>query len=220
MFVSRLFPEASRPARLWLRNRYRIHQRLCMAFPTAAQHERDPDFLLPFEPQGFSIHAPRDSGRNFLFRIDPNPRAGGGGVLVVQSAIRPDWGYAFRNAEHLVRRHQTREFSPRFVSGQMRFRLEANPTRRLRETKKRVPVPDTELMAWLDRHAERGGFRLCGDPALTTGYAIAKNECLLRSVRFEGLLEVADPVRLRNTVISGIGSGKAFGFGLLSVVPL
>ena len=41
----------------------------------------------------------------------------------------------------------------------------------------------------------------------------------LRSVLFEGLLQVTDPDAFRQTLIRGIGSGKSFGFGLLSIAP-
>lgn len=36
---------------------------------------------------------------------------------------------------------------------------------------------------------------------------------------FEGLLQVTDADAFRKTLIHGIGSGKAFGFGLLSIAP-
>jgi CRISPR system Cascade subunit CasE len=37
------------------------------------------------------------------------------------------------------------------------------------------------------------------------------------AIWFEGLLEVTDPQRFAATLACGVGSGKAFGFGLLSV---
>lgn len=39
------------------------------------------------------------------------------------------------------------------------------------------------------------------------------------AVLFGGLLRVTDPDAFRQTLVRGIGSGKAFGFGLLSVAP-
>jgi hypothetical protein len=39
-------------------------------------------------------------------------------------------------------------------------------------------------------------------------------------VRFDGVLVVTDPALFRETVANGIGSGKAFGFGLLSLARL
>jgi CRISPR system Cascade subunit CasE len=39
-------------------------------------------------------------------------------------------------------------------------------------------------------------------------------------VLFEGTLEITDPQQFLNrSIAAGIGSGKAFGFGLLSVAP-
>ncbi len=40
------------------------------------------------------------------------------------------------------------------------------------------------------------------------------------AVLFEGLLRVIDAEAFTGTIIRGIGSGKAFGFGLLSVAPV
>jgi CRISPR system Cascade subunit CasE len=40
-----------------------------------------------------------------------------------------------------------------------------------------------------------------------------------RSVRFEGHLTVTDETAFAETLSSGVGSGKAFGFGLLSIAP-
>ena len=42
----------------------------------------------------------------------------------------------------------------------------------------------------------------------------------LDSVVFEGLLEVIDPAAFRGALEQGIGSGKAYGFGMLSVAPV
>lgn len=39
------------------------------------------------------------------------------------------------------------------------------------------------------------------------------------SVLFEGLLRVTNPDAFRSALEMGIGSGKAYGFGLLSIAP-
>jgi CRISPR system Cascade subunit CasE len=39
------------------------------------------------------------------------------------------------------------------------------------------------------------------------------------SVLFEGRLAITDTEQFRATLAAGIGSGKAYGFGLLSVAP-
>lgn len=39
-------------------------------------------------------------------------------------------------------------------------------------------------------------------------------------VRYDGILKITDPDAFRQTLIRGIGPGKAFGFGLLSIAPV
>ncbi|MDM8006663.1 MAG: type I-E CRISPR-associated protein Cas6/Cse3/CasE [Phycisphaerae bacterium] len=233
-------PDRPRPGRLWLRNLYRVHQRLCMAFPTKACKTDDPAFLQPYDPDRFGhVHTPRTVDSAFLFRLDPQP--GGNPVIVVQSAIEPDWDYAFHNAAYLLAAApETRPFEPGFAAGRrLRFRLKANPTKKKDTLTKedrlnklpgrhgrRVPVPTDHLCKWLDRRAESGGFRLKDQPAIEVGYVYlnanpsAGGGQRLRSVLYDGVLEVADADRFRETLICGIGPAKAFGFGLLSVAPV
>jgi len=274
-------PDRPRPGRLWLRNAYRVHQRLCMAFPTAPQREMDPEFLMPYQPCGFQdprpqecsvsagpaaparpcavaavdrpVHVPRNTEHNFLFCINPKP--GASPVILVQSAIEPDWDYAFHNAGYLlVAPPQVRSFDPYFSAEQrLRFRLLANPVRKVSRNSldlagkpfgpqwigKDVPVPTEHLRNWLERRAEPGwsppknsedkqcppGFRLVDPLHIQPGYVYVNDKRdggsgrRLRSARYDGVLEITDPAGFRNTVIKGIGPGKAFGFGLLSLAP-
>jgi CRISPR system Cascade subunit CasE len=39
------------------------------------------------------------------------------------------------------------------------------------------------------------------------------------SVQFDGVLRVTDAQKLTETIARGVGSGKGFGFGLLSLAP-
>lgn len=241
-------PDRPRPGRLWLRNLYHVHQRLCMAFPSDPRKQRDPDFLAPYAPDDFleQVHSQRSPDSGFLFRIDPQP--GGRAVILVQSAVRPDWDYAFHNARYLLAAPpEVKSFDPSFTKGQrIRFRLAANPTKKIATIKKeerqncteeelkekigrhgkRVPVRDDQLFDWLARKAERSGFSINRDStAVQTSYIYMKKShendgSRLRSVRYEGILEVIDADNFRNTLLRGIGSGKAFGFGLLSVAPV
>lgn len=248
MYLSRLLidmgddPDRPRPGRVWLYNRYHVHQRLCMAFPSKQQTASDPEFLKPYAPDGFKhVHGMRTDQQGMLFRIE-SVGAGDAGILV-QSALEPRWGYAFHNAPHfLAADPQVKVFDPQFQAGEvLAFRLEANPTTKIgtlsradRLAKKtgrhgtRVPVKPTreDMTAWLVTHATDGGFTVNLDSLLVQpGYAHMRKPLEvggrnLRSVRFDGVLTVTGPDKLRRAVISGIGSAKAFGFGLLSVAPL
>ena len=228
-------PDRPRPGRLWLRNRYHVHQRLCMAFPSASRKSEDADFLAPFNPDEFGkgqVRVARAADSGFLFLVEPLP--GGRAAIIVQSAIVPDWDYAFRNADYLLAAApEVKPFDPRFSKGRrLRFRLAANPTRRLGKHSpdvkeesigKRVSVPADQLIDWLVRRAESAGFFIKRDAAtIKPGYVYMNKNGKgqrLRSVLFNGILQVADPDVFRRTLIRGIGSGKAFGFGLLLVAP-
>ena len=241
MYLSRLHvnigsdPDKPNPGRQWLCNLYHVHQRLCMAFPSAEQKEGDREFPKPFDPNGFQhVHGPRTKEQAFLFRLDPLP--GGDPAILVQSALKPDWDYAFHNAGFLLAAPpQTRELSPEFYRGQsLGFRLLANPTRKIgtksradgtKSNGRRVPVKFEQLGAWLARQGERGGFSFADDsvtrqPGYVHVHENGKDMNRLFSVRFDGLLRVTDPDAFRETVVRGIGPAKAFGFGLLSVAPV
>jgi len=259
MYLSQLLidtgndPDRPRPGRLWLRNLYHVHQRLCMAFPSPERKADDVEFLRPFKADDFGnnqVHVPRGAHAGFLFRIDPQP--GGQAVVLVQSAVKPDWEYAFHNAGHLLAAPpEVRSFDLHFTKGQsLRFRLVANPTRRLSGHSleadgqpikedwvgKRVPVPTDQLFEWLARRVESAGFSVNKDSTtVQPGYLYFKKprkqndepedeqkdeQSRLRSVRYDGVLKVADPARFHRTLVRGIGPGKAFGFGLLSVAPV
>ena len=88
---------------------------------------------------------------------------------------------------------------------------------------------------WLENIGARHGFRIADKrPSplfMESVYALVRNpgksqggsnqdkptEKRFNAGLFEGLLVCTDPDRLRDAVITGIGSAKAFGFGLLSV---
>ena len=239
-------PDRPRPGRLWLHNLYHVHQRLCMAFPSASRKCDDVEFLKPFEPEDFGngqVHVTRAEDAGFLFRIEP--QFAGRAMILVQSPIKPDWDYAFHNAGYLLAApSQVKPFDPSFKVGQrLRFRLLANPTRRLSKhslgangqpIKKwankegkgmRVPVPEDRLIDWLTRRAEKAAFSVEKESAsILSSYvyvnkAREENGVRLRSVRYDGTLTVSDPTRFQNAMLQGIGPGKAFGFGLLSVIP-
>lgn len=267
MFLSTLLvdtganPDRPRPGRLWLRNLYRVHQRLCMAFPSARRKDTDRDFLRPYTPADFPedrsdtsespaspsdaprhVHVRRSDQSGFLFRVDPLP--GGRAVILVLSALEPDWNYAFRNAGYLlVGPPAVRPYRPEVVAGQrFRFRLRVNAVFRAREASKhpsgepidkkwagkRIGVPGDQeaLRNWLDRRAQAAGFVVQKLIAAQAGYAYVSNSKggttnqHLRSVCYDGILEVADVEAFRQALVRGIGPAKAFGFGLLSIAPL
>jgi len=211
-----------------------------MAFPSASRKSEDPDFLAPFVSGDFGdnqVRVQRGEENGFLFRIDPSKR--GEAAILVQSAVDPDWDYAFHNAEHfLAASTQVKHVDASFEEGQsFRFRLMANPTRKIdtksgsdgaRRNGKRVPVHVDQLFSWLSGKSEVSGFKVAEETTtIQSDYAYFrksrtddKETARLRTVRYDGLLEVSDREQFRKSVVAGIGSSKSMGFGLLSIAPL
>jgi CRISPR system Cascade subunit CasE len=118
-----------------------------------------------------------------------------------------------------------------------RFDLVANPTRKVakldpdgRPTKngRRVALLRVEdQLGWLRRKAADGGFRLMDVPpidvdrAMTSPFSIRSRgeHGVHYGVRFRGLLEVENRLAFRETFYKGVGSAKAFGFGMLVLQP-
>ncbi len=224
-------PDRPRPGRLWLRNMYRVHQRLCMAFPSASRVSTDPNYLQPYVEEDFAsaqVHVTRREHAGFLFRVDST--AGRGIVTLVQSAVEPNWEYAFHNAMHLLAAPpQVKPFEPIFAQEQLRFRLRANPTKRLpagtpgekRDGKRVQLFGEEQQLAWLRRQGEQHGFMLidCRVSSVETQCSrkAVGPEMRHQAVTFDGLLQVTDPAAFRAALESGIGPGKGLGFGLLLV---
>ena len=128
------------------------------------------------------------------------------------------------------------------------FTLKANPTRttgsslkteRLAGQKRnghRVFIADSdEQISWLRRKGSNGGFELLSiqlDPIVPDVdvnpsiwiYGKRKVESTVAeltfgSTVFRGHLRITEPEVFQQTLRNGIGSGKAYGFGLLSVAP-
>lgn len=147
MFLSRLTLNPRDPqARFDLARPYEMHRTLWRGFPGG-------------EP------------RRILFRVDAD-RRGGPPVVLVQSDRQPDW--AALPAGYTARVPEAKAFDPVLRAGQrLRFRLRANPTKRVAAGNprlgavaagKRVALcSEGDQLRWLLRKAGKGGFRVPGD---------------------------------------------------------
>lgn len=191
---------------LRIRDTYDWHQRVWQAF-------------------GGRDGAPRD----FLIRVDRKEEAYR--VLMLSQSVpaKPDWCPTDCFG--------TKEIPDSFFGhARYQFTLLANPTKKLRaenpdgsrkKNGRRVSLTKREeLVAWLQRKAEAGGFHVDPDSLRTIPrgreffHKDGHSHGAHTAVEFRGELTVADPVRFRATVAAGIGSAKAFGFGLLVLAPL
>jgi CRISPR system Cascade subunit CasE len=179
--------------------------------------------------QAYPDKADGGSG-SVLWRLDTDRRTGISCVLV-QSSKEPNWQkLTGQYPEYLVA--QTAEDIPslqskplpelRFRTGQcLAFRLRANPTIK-RDGTRHGLLTEEEQAAWLYRKAEANGFRAV-NVLITPESPRESSKKEGRRMKFvstlyEGRLVVAEPdAFLEKAIESGIGSAKAFGFGLLSV---
>lgn len=184
----------------------------------------------PFDPND---HEARRRMRK-LWRID---RLGGNCYLLLLSEEKPDMTAAVRELGISEEAWETKDISPllaRVTDGsEWHFRLTANPT--IRKTA-RDKSQRGELHAhitvghqkdWLAKRAEKHGFKLGADTfdvvhsrwlrfrKASTGTAIVT----LLSVTYEGILQVTDAERFRSALTGGIGRGKAYGMGLITIIP-
>lgn len=164
-----------------------------------------------------------------LFRVDVD-RASGVPTVLVQSRLQPDWESVFANRDyllpHLPGNPALKAISPRFAAGQLlQFRLRANPTVK-RNGKRSGRYGENEQREWLERKLITAGCQLVMCQIVKEDLIEAsKHEAGQRvnmpllAVRFDGALQVADPDLLKRALDQGLGSAKAFGFGLLSLAP-
>lgn len=159
----------------------------------------------------------------FLWRLEPQASWADPAVLV-QSGHPANWsplealdGYLKKPVENKqVLLDQLLRPEARY-----RFRLLANPTV-TRNGKRYGLVAEDGQLAWLERQGERLGFRV--ETALVTASDVLKSrksgmQVSLQRVCYEGVLRAVDVGALASALNAGIGPGKAFGCGLLSLAP-
>lgn len=182
---------------------------------------------------------------SLLYRVEVD-RTSRWVAVLVQSAVEPDWsrlpaGYA----THCSWKSIAAAYEAITAGMRLRFRLRANPTRRIarardaEETRwvgKRVQLfREEDQLAWLARKGREHGFRLIqvrtvsdrpvsavqvAPEGVVTGRRTSGGQVhplTFGSVLFEGELEVTDAAAFRAALRQGVGSAKAYGFGLLSV---
>ena len=207
LYLTRLHVAYDQAVRLLkIRDSYDWHQYLWQAFP-----ERD------------------GATRDFLVRIDTKEDAYR--VLILSRVLtsRPAWcpgdNFATKEVPEAFFAHKTYLFS-----------LLANPTRKVRSNSagertkngRRVPLTKREdLLAWLERKASGAGFSIEAPGIQTVPRPSehflkgnTRTQGIHASVEFRGQLQVHDVVAFRASVAAGIGSAKAFGFGLLVLAPV
>lgn len=153
----------------------------------------------------------------YLYRIEYARRGGG---ILLQTWTHPD--FSFLDGEGLQIEGVKRLLPEVIRPGRAyRFGLLVNPTRRLKETGRRVGLAPDEVPGWLQAHL---GGCILREVRLEETYALhidkprdGKTSYWVH--RAQGVLVCRDPEALWQTLRSGVGRGKAFGLGMLSLAP-
>jgi CRISPR system Cascade subunit CasE len=206
MFLTRLLLDPrSAAARRDLAEPYDMHRTMVRAFA----------------PEG-ATELPR-----ILWRLEPSGADWSRAQVLVQSPAPGNWDHlsslpGYLKTGGVEEAVQTRplDLPSKLEAGRCyRFRLVANPT--VTRGGKRLGLATQELqLAWLQRQAAKAGFEVETVLVLSSDQlATHRGEAriVLQRVIFEGVLKAADPHRLAQAMAAGIGPGKAFGCGLLSL---
>jgi CRISPR system Cascade subunit CasE len=186
------------------RNPYEVHRALWKLFPPNSDTERD-----------------------FLFRVE---RAGQQNAEVLMQSMREPVAATVREARLLA----SKPYPFSLKQGQrLRFKLLANPVKTISDEdgrlnaegtikKCRVPlIRDEELQAWLVRKlagkAEIESVEMEKRQTMNFYKGRERRVGKIQPVCFQGVLAIADPQELGLLIKSGIGPGKAFGCGMLSL---
>ena len=242
-------PDRPRPGRQWLRNIYHVHQRLSMAFPSRSQREEDSHFLRPYAPTHFEkarflfrvdnhlepdfprvmivVQSEMEPDWNYAFQNAGMFLAAPPEMREYNPLFQTDQKFHFRIRMNLSKKsteHCTE--APGKVDTQGRAKSQG---KRVALTWKEDENPEAIIAAWFSEKATRLGFdsQACcvSNLGWTVGFkktnAEQKNPAMkFRAAQLDGTLVVTDAPVFAQTIKTGIGSGKAFGFGLLSLAPV
>ncbi|MER6694784.1 type I-E CRISPR-associated protein Cas6/Cse3/CasE [Streptomyces minutiscleroticus] len=129
---------------------------------------------------------------------------------------------------------QTKSLAPMFTALRkglaVRYRVVLNPAKRERlplEQKGKhgriIPLSGADADQWWQRRAEAAGLHLhvLTPTNLNPVRPRGKDASPMRHslMRYDGTATVTDPTALTETLLTGIGRGKAYGAGLLSLAP-
>lgn len=198
-------------------------------------------FTMAVLPDG--LPTPARDHADLLWRLDfDGPEA----TMTIRTT-NPDANFGVWDGDDDIRTVETNEdvlahLAPRLTpGGRVQFAVRTNPTRATsdkgqwgkRGTETPIHDPD-QMMDWFARRTD-GACQVTGQRSLIVinpepprhghlthpdphqGGRVVTRRTPFHTVDFRGVLTIDDPTRFADLVRGGIGSGKAFGFGLLQV---
>ncbi|HOG38602.1 MAG TPA: type I-E CRISPR-associated protein Cas6/Cse3/CasE [bacterium] len=153
-----------------------------------------------------------------LFRLDIQKDVP---FVIVQSKIKPNWDhlnnqYLIKDPEYIENIDQ--KYNSIKENNVFNFRIRINASKKVNN--KRVPITKIdELINWFRLRAKNNGFKINTVSLKNEGpvYIYSRNKITYNSVLFEGILSVIDSIKFIECLKNGIGQGKSYGFGMLSI---
>ncbi len=205
---------------------------------TAALHRR----VMSLVPDGLG-ESPR-AAAGVLFRLDTDRV--GAPVLLIQTRVAPDPGRLPNGYAEAHTRDMIPMLTALRLGLPVRYRFLGNTVRRCGRNstagswKQAIPLSDEDAVQWWADRAPAAGLALhsllssASDPL--TAYHAHTSRMDVKTARtsrgqdkdirvpyaatlFEGVATVRDPAVLRAALLAGIGRGKSYGCGLLSLAP-
>lgn len=100
------------------------------------------------------------------------------------------------------------------------FELVANPMKKIKGKRRNI-FNDDEKLKWLHTLSKCNGFLIDSiEMPNTLILSVHKYHLTLHCTKFNGVLQITDLAQFKNAMINGIGHNKAYGVGLLTVIPL
>jgi CRISPR system Cascade subunit CasE len=202
-----------RDARGLLASPQRLHAAILAAFPSAR---------------------PEPDESRILWRLDPGSHDH---LLYIVSPLEPDLTHLVESVGRPMYGWRTKDYGPflgKLAAGdRWAFRLRANPVHNAppadRESRgRRLPhVTAAQQTQWFLQRAQRAGFSVADGTAGAPDLVLRDRRVLrfdrrgrtvtLTTALLEGTLVVDDPAALRSALVGGIGPGKGYGCGLLTL---
>lgn len=165
--------------------------------------------------------------RSFLWRLEHSGELENPGVVIVQSATPANWSVLdeYPGYTQEIRANRRIDLDRLIEAGRCyRFRLQVNPT--VTRNGKRIGLRDKEeQVEWLLNQGQKHGFEVLAflrksSQRLQLRQGNSGNRITLHSVLFEGILQAKNPPLLQKAVLNGLGHGRAWGLGLLTIEPV
>ena len=171
--------------------------------------------LNPYEHHRFIWSLFKSEKRDFIFRIKPKARGWEVIILSQTAPTTPSWA----NKENFRSVEMSNKF---FEYNNYQFMIVANPIR-AGGGKKHPVMGEDNLNKWISDKGSKHGFSIeqvdilsqSGIPFDKKGKGGVHNV-----VEFSGILTVTDQSKFFDAVKNGIGSAKAFGYGMLQIIPI